>query len=98
MNNTNPAIILTNATTDTWATQSGDVFTHKIGEFYKTVQNSSSYALSSGNIALTLSERKYDIEADCMVNELWANIFVSREHARLFALEILAELKRTENN
>lgn len=92
-------IYLTNDHTDTWATGEGDVFTHKIGEFFKTVQNSSGYALSSGSFALTISERIYDVEANRLEKEVaCSNVFVTREHARKFALEILAELERTENN
>lgn len=97
--NTNPAIILTPATTDTWATESGDVFTVKTGEFFNTVQNTSAYVLSTGRVALGLSERVFDNETNRLENEVaWANVFVSKEHARLFALELLAELERTENN
>lgn len=94
---TNP-IILTDDSTDTWATNSGDVFTHKIGEFYKRVQNSSAYQLSTGSFAITVSERVYDRETSEHLEseEISSTIFVSPEHARLFALEILAELDRNK--
>ena len=93
--NTNPAIILTPATTDTWATDSGDVFTVKTGEFFNTVQNASAYVLSTGRVALGLSERVFDNETNRLENEVaWANVFVSKEHARLFALAILNELDK----
>jgi hypothetical protein len=43
----------------------------------------------------------YDLETGNLEpnhREISENVFVSREHARKFALEILAELERTESN
>ena len=96
---TNNTIYLTADSIDTWGTGEGDVFTNKLGEFYKTVQNTSGYALSGGSVAISVSERIYDLETKKLEKEVACSVvFVTREHARLFALELLAELERTENN
>lgn len=79
---------------DTWA-DGGDVFTTTTGQYYIEVVNAGVVALSHGTIALSVYHTLQDKATGEVVDNFTgtnANVYVSKEHARKFALEILKAL------
>lgn len=71
------------------------VMTRKTGQYYTNFTTTKATALTGDIVALTILSDMEDTDTGESVNEYpksWANVFVSREHARKFALAILNEL------
>lgn len=74
----------------------GTVYTFKVGQYYTESQTSGAMVIGDDLVALTLF--RYYTETDTGEDALndskiFANMFVSRDHARKFALEILKALE-----
>jgi hypothetical protein len=80
---------------ETWADM-GEVFTTTAGQFYTEIVNSGIMTLPSGTIALSVYHTLQDTKTgENLENFTGSNstVYVSKEHARKFALAILNELE-----
>lgn len=76
------------------------VMTRQTGQYYTNFTTTMAMALKGDNFALTILADMEDTKTGESVEgyaKAWANVFVSREHARKFALAILTELEATNN-
>lgn len=80
---------------DTWV-DGGDVFTTTTGQFYSEIVNSGIMELSHGTMAISVYHTLQDKDTGDIVENFTgtnSTVYVSREHARKFALAILTELE-----